>query len=133
MQKNDFYFNRLAPSANNLYSTAGRKRVKSKAYRRWIEDVSYTVAHPEINTIDAPCACEILIIKPSRRKMDLVNREKGLIDLIVEHGWLRDDALIHALMMRWVPAIAYPFADMTGNPAAALVPVAAVQLRVFEA
>ena len=133
MIKNDFYFNRLAPSANNLYSNAGRKRVKSKAYRKWRSDVSYVVSNPGVMQIDRPCACEILLIKPSKRKMDLVNREKGMIDVLVHDGWLLDDSLIHALMMRWVPAIAYPYASISGHAASALIPVAAVQLRVFEA
>ena len=65
--------------------------------------------------------------------MDLVNREKGMIDVLVHDGWLLDDSLIHALMMRWVPAIAYPYASISGHAANALIPVAAVQLRVFEA
>ncbi len=38
-------------------------------------------------------------------EMDLANREKALSDLLVAHGIIEDDSLIHRLVMEWANII----------------------------
>lgn len=44
--------------------------------------------------------------KPDKRNRDLFNLEKAVSDLLVEHGILADDSLIHRGIVEW--------ADITG-------------------
>ena len=80
--------------------------------------------------MNLPCAAYIDLIKPSKRKMDLANREKALLDYVVDQGFLQDDSLILKLSMQWVDVI--PF--VPGNKAAqTFIPKAAVTLKSFDA
>ena len=102
----EFVFDRLPPSANSLYSNLpGKGRVKSKAYRNWLTQANVMVMHPDRSRIDMPCGAFISVVKPSRRRMDLMNREKALIDKIVSYGYLADDCLIQNFSMAWTTKI----------------------------
>lgn len=53
--------------------------------------------------IDVPVFAYYRVGKPSNRQMDLVNREKAVSDLLVHHGVIKDDSLIHKILMEWAP------------------------------
>lgn len=91
----------LCPSLNSLYPGKA-KRHKSKAYEAWIKEAGQILlTQKPWHFFDEPVQVTYRVGKPSKRNMDLCNREKALSDLLVGHGILKDDSLIHRLVMEW--------------------------------
>ena len=92
------------PSVNGLYTNVpGKGRVRTAAYRRWA-----TAAGWEINRVRrgepiiGPVSIGIDVRRKDRRKRDLDNLAKGVIDLLVKMGVIADDRQVDELHMRWV-------------------------------
>lgn len=93
----------LPPTANNLFfSVPGRGRVKSTAYRKWIEEASW-VAKLAIKAkrITGPYALSVQIGKPDNRKRDIGNLEKPISDLLVSIGAVSDDSDCQRIEIEW--------------------------------
>lgn len=91
----------LSPSSNSLYP--GRiRRHKSKEYESWIREARFMLMEQWRGvTVNYPVCVTYKIGKPSNRRMDIANREKALGDILVSCGVLKDDSLIHRLVMEW--------------------------------
>lgn len=88
------------PSANNLFATAGRRRVKSQQYRQWL----YLVV-PALGTLAAPeLPTRYLLTLSGKWNMqsDGENALKAVLDAVVLAGVLPDDSLKHVVGGRWV-------------------------------
>lgn len=82
------------PSVNNLFVNAGRKRVKSKGYRDWIEACGWELK-AQARGQHIPGDYEmILSIDPRkvRKGRDLSNFVKPVEDLLVAHHLVEDDS-----------------------------------------
>lgn len=88
------------PTVNNLFLTAGRKRVKTPEYRAWI-DRNKAEAGRMSRPVSFPVrACYRLCGKFNVRA-DGANYEKPVIDLLVSEGVLPDDKLKYVTGGRW--------------------------------
>lgn len=83
----------LPPSVNAMYANvAGRGRVKSERYRIWLnaEGWNLKTQHNRIHRFTVPVYVTIAIAEPKRR-FDIDNRIKGILDLAVTYGVIPDD------------------------------------------
>lgn len=88
------------PTVNNLFLTAGRKRVKTPEYRAWIERNKVEagrMSRPERFPVRA---CYRLCGKFNVRS-DGANYEKPVVDLLVSEKVLPDDKLKYVTGGRW--------------------------------
>lgn len=88
------------PSLNSLYPGKIRRH-KSKKYETWIAEAKRALAQQHFIMFNVPVHLHYKFGKPDKRQRDLANLEKAPSDLLVSCGILRDDSLIHRLVMEW--------------------------------
>jgi Holliday junction resolvase RusA-like endonuclease len=88
-------------SVNNLFFNTKRGRVKTTRYQKWLLEVGALLKSQGIVKIYGPILLKILIIKPDRRRRDLDNYLKALIDALVLNGVMEDDSLIEKIIVSW--------------------------------
>jgi Holliday junction resolvase RusA-like endonuclease len=87
----------IAPSTNHLYANAGKRRIISKNYEKWLEAAGIEVnaqrsmfkAHGLKLPIEENAV--VCLFLPYRATADLDNRFKASLDLMVKHNVLKDD------------------------------------------
>ena len=62
----------------------------SKAYKDYEKEAGYFLQKPE-NPIDYPVNIRALFYMPTRRRVDLVNLQEALCDILVVHRIIADD------------------------------------------
>lgn len=99
----------MPPSLNNAYvNVRGRGRVKSAAFKAWITEAGWEIKlqwpplpkGKVIFTGPIPVKVDIAFEKPKRRS-DLDNRAKPLLDLLTAMYVWSDDSQAHDLRLRW--------------------------------
>jgi crossover junction endodeoxyribonuclease RusA len=88
------------PTINNYYKmTRQGQRYLDKRVRVFRQDVEdcLMVQAANLDTIDEPIFMEVYLYPPDRRKRDLDNYMKGLLDALTEAGLWTDDVLIDQL------------------------------------
>jgi len=88
------------PSLNSLYPGKARRH-KSKRYETWIVKAKHALAQQYFLQFDKPVQVHYKFGRPDKRQRDLANLEKAPSDLLVLCGVLKDDSLIHRLVMEW--------------------------------
>lgn len=94
------------PSVNACYAQAGKRRIKSKAYNKWIDDANYSLLTGgrkimSDKFIDPPYAIIYSFDVPDKRIRDCANFEKPLSDFLVKLGCIKDDSLIKHNHQYW--------------------------------
>lgn len=94
----------MPPTTNNLFAGTGRRRYRTSEYNSWILAAGYrlNVQRPPQTRGRVSLTIEVEEPKGSRR-MDLANREKACVDLLVKHLVIPGDDQNHVreLNMRW--------------------------------
>ena len=73
-----------------VYSKAGKPFVMpSKQYIQYEKDARWFMPH--IEPIDYPVNVKAIFYMPTKRRVDLVNLEQALLDVLVKYGVLADD------------------------------------------
>jgi len=91
----------LPPSVNSLWRTGRARMYRSKKYLEWIDECMETFAERNVPQIDYPFAIEIALGKPSKRRMDLDNRIKAVMDLLERAGVIADDCWAWHITVYW--------------------------------
>lgn len=78
------------PSTNGLFSTVGRKRVKNREYQSWLRTAGLEIVAQQQrpNAIKGRVAVDVQCVDG---RVDLDNRMKPLLDLLVLHGLIEGD------------------------------------------
>ena len=63
----------------------------SKQYRQYEKDCAEFLLPIPFNTYDCPVNVKCEFYMPTRRKVDLVNLEQAILDILVKYGILLDD------------------------------------------
>jgi crossover junction endodeoxyribonuclease RusA len=82
------------PSVNHYYRRVGPRTLISREGRRFREKVCALLATMRIGPITGPLQVEIEVYPPDRRRRDIDNLQKGLLDALEHGGVYRDDSQI---------------------------------------
>ena len=93
-------------TTNSLYrNVPGRGRVKTERHRTWRQAAGWDLEQQKPPRVEGPISLEIAVCRPDRRKRDISNLIKCVEDLLVDHGVIEDDSLVHDLRIHWQPGI----------------------------
>lgn len=81
----------VPPSANNLFATVKRRRVKSAEYRYWLKQVVPTFR--TLKPVAGPCRVNVTIDGEVNMQRDGDNFIKPIHDALVESGVIAGDSL----------------------------------------
>jgi len=90
------------PSVNGMFSSIGRRRVKSKRYKEWIDDATMAVlSQRKGKRITGRIAVSISSVKPDKRKRDVDNIIKPILDLLTSTQTILDDSQVIKVSSEW--------------------------------
>lgn len=87
----------VAVSENHYRRFTGRFPIISAAGRKYHEQVKFRFQRSGQSKIEGPVSLYIDFYPPDRRKRDIDNQFKCLLDSLVSAGCIEDDSLIHEL------------------------------------
>lgn len=93
------------PSTNRLWRIAGKRMYRSKRYMEWIGECALALeleARPEI---DYPFNIEIVAGRPDKRRRDLDNLSKPILDVLQHCQVIKDDCFANRITMMWATDI----------------------------
>jgi len=92
------------PSVNNCFinGRAGKGRFASPKYRAWKEEAALVARLQNKTRIEGCFAVQINAVRPDRRKRDIDNLIKPLVDLLVWQGFVIDDSEMQQITATWV-------------------------------
>lgn len=85
------------PSVNHYYRHVGSRVLISRAGRRYRENIQARMRIENIETASEPVELHIELYPPDRRRRDVDNSLKCLLDAFTHGGLYEDDSLIHKL------------------------------------
>jgi len=85
------------PSVNHYYRHVGSKTLISKEGRRYRSAVCRLVSDTGIDPLDGPIWMDIEINPPDKRRRDIDNVLKALLDSLQHGGAYKDDSQVEAL------------------------------------
>jgi len=89
------------PSLNSLYPGKVRRH-KSEKYEVWIKEAGQALMQQDCSMrFDKPVCVAYKFGQPNKKKRDLDNLLKAPNDLLVAHGIIADDSLIHRISAEW--------------------------------
>ena len=96
-------------STNALYTNVpGRGRVKSARHATWKQVAGIELAQQRLKPVKGVVHLDIALGRPKNRdgtpskvRRDLSNLVKCVEDILVEHGTIEDDCLVHDLHVYW--------------------------------
>lgn len=89
-------------SINSLWRCVRGRNILSKAGREYqVLAQKYLMTQAPLPRFDSPVSVEIALCPPSRRRMDIDNRIKPVLDALQKAGVLADDSLVHRLVVTW--------------------------------
>lgn len=90
------------PSTNAIWRTAGGRVHRSASYQEWQIAAGYQLSQQiRSQKVPGPIGIELRFVKPSKRRMDLDNRIKPVLDLLVAHQVIDDDCLVQNISAQW--------------------------------
>jgi crossover junction endodeoxyribonuclease RusA len=97
------------PSVNNLYASAGGRRVKSRHYVSWQRDALWRIKLLRQPSIRGQVMVTIYGHPKDRRKRDIDNIVKPILDTLVRAGIIEDDRHVVKLRAEWAGRWNPPF------------------------
>jgi crossover junction endodeoxyribonuclease RusA len=85
------------PSVNHYYRRVGPRTLISREGRRFRERVCSLLAASGVRRVAGPLRVEIEVYPPDRRRRDIDNSMKALLDTLQHGGLYRDDSQIAKL------------------------------------
>jgi crossover junction endodeoxyribonuclease RusA len=98
----------LPPSTNNLFATdrSSRRRFRTAEYMAWVKEASWRLAAQRPPLMAGRVSLLIEVEEPrTARRTDVGNREKAVVDLLVNQRVIQgdDQRFVRELTMRWAP------------------------------
>jgi crossover junction endodeoxyribonuclease RusA len=89
------------PSTNNLFRNAGKSRIKTDHYTRWITEAGWTLATQHPPRLSGRYVLGLTLHPPTRAARDLDNFVKAVSDLLVAHEVIEGDHLARRIVLEW--------------------------------
>lgn len=81
------------PTSNNMHAVYRGRKIASAKYRDWIENAGLRLLTQRPAKHEGPVAVSITLGPPDKRRFDIDNRIKAILDLLVRHQVIqRDDS-----------------------------------------
>jgi crossover junction endodeoxyribonuclease RusA len=87
----------LPPSVNRLWRNIGNRTILSREARVYRQTVKSILQCERIETLVGPIAVDILVFPPDRRRRDIDNFPKALLDSLQHAGVFVDDSQIERM------------------------------------
>ena len=92
------------PSMNSMYAGKAR-RYKSPRYKKWIAEAQGMACKQKLPVwVNGPVQVQLDFVKPDKRKRDLDNLAKAVLDFCTDAQVWKDDCQVEHLTLRWVEA-----------------------------
>lgn len=89
-------------SVNAMYrNVRGKGRVKTKKYIAW-QMLAYNACIGHTERISGKVFIHISIKRPDKRKRDIDNLAKGILDYLTSRDFIDDDRNVEKLIIEWV-------------------------------
>jgi Holliday junction resolvase RusA-like endonuclease len=88
----------VPPSTNALFTAISKRRIKTRAYRRWLDSAGWEIQLQKQGCMGAGFECEITL--PLSTRGDIDNRVKPALDALTRFGVIRDDRDCRSLTVR---------------------------------
>lgn len=90
------------PTANLMWRHSRGQNYLSARYKQWKKDAGWQLKAQHARSIVGPVSITILLCKPTKQAIDLDNRVKPLLDLLVNCGVIEDDndSVIHEIHVK---------------------------------
>ncbi|WP_162651573.1 RusA family crossover junction endodeoxyribonuclease [Lentilitoribacter sp. Alg239-R112] len=94
----------MPPSVNVMYSNARKSRIKSPAYRTWLQEAGLLLNTQHPKPISGAVEVYIVLVAQSKHRQDADNRVKAVLDLLTTHKIIEDDSsdYVKDLRVRWM-------------------------------
>ena len=79
------------PTSNTMFAMRGHRRFVSKRYQAWRDEAGIQLMQQKPSKFDGPVELFLRLAPPTKRKWDLDNRVKPILDLLVIHQIIQDD------------------------------------------
>jgi crossover junction endodeoxyribonuclease RusA len=89
------------PSINHYWRRVGAKTLISREGRRFREEVVAKISQRKARAISGPVRVHILACRPDKRRRDIDNILKSLLDALGHAGVYEDDSQIWKLSVEW--------------------------------
>jgi crossover junction endodeoxyribonuclease RusA len=89
------------PSINHYWRRVGAKTLISREGRRFREEVVAKISQRKVRAISGPVRVHILACRPDKRRRDIDNILKSLLDALGHAGVYEDDSQIWDLSVEW--------------------------------
>ena len=83
------------PTVNAIYRAVGGRVIKSKTYRLWKTLARNHLEQQKINQVKPPYQVEIVLSPPDRRRFDIDNRAKVVLDILEDVGYIENDCFVN--------------------------------------
>lgn len=89
------------PTLNNLFKNVRNGRVKTAEYDAWIQAARLLLMAQRPGSQSGSFRATIILGKPDRRRRDIDNTVKAIMDLITKAGVIEDDCLAQSITVAW--------------------------------
>lgn len=89
------------PTLNNLFRNAAKGRVKTDAYNGWLAEALVALRGQRASKHPGSFRATIILTRPDRRRRDIDNTVKALMDALKKGGVIEDDHLAQSLTVAW--------------------------------
>ncbi len=87
----------LPPSVWQLYVGAGKRKTISPKYKAWQKEAGWMLVEQKPKPVKGDFDLWLYVEWPDKRRRDLDNSIKGVLDLLVSHQLVEDDSLCQAM------------------------------------
>lgn len=104
------------PSTNALWRAFRGRNILSRQARLWAESAEKELRAQRAELVPGPVEVHIALCAPHKRRYDLDNRIKAVLDLLVKQGLIEDDG--HAVVRKIIASVGDGFqgAKVTIHP-----------------
>ena len=101
------------PSVNRIWRKGGKTIYRDPKYMAWVKEAGWIIKLAKCTKIIGPFSASIILNPPDKRRIDLDNRIKVLLDAAQKNDLIENDYLCRLLVVSYGQEQATPSALLT--------------------